>query len=314
MKAKILTNTRLRPEWLEELNELVDWKIEVETTKEKLPSKLNPYFGTKWGDFGWMRNRIPMADIRCFCTTSANLKAAGITGHIGLYDLTDSDSKLDFYIGLPKELDKRAKRNGFRSNFAWMVIHEYLHGEEQQNGTPDRVHAMEEQGRLKELLQEHNTKYSQRMTIMSLLTSIKNLLTKPKGLQPLVKRSADAVVNEMKRLGYDVMVFQGYRSIEEQNALYAQGRTAPGSVITNAKGGDSLHNYGVAVDIVFVVNGRPSWSESHPWSTLGKVGKKQGFEWGGDWTGFVDRPHLEMTLGYSLDDFKNNRVNYSNYV
>lgn len=136
----------------------------------------------------------------------------------------------------------------------------------------------------------------------------------PTSIQPLVFRTAQKVLKEMGKMGYDVMVYQGYRSIEEQDALYAQGRTKPGAKVTNARGGDSFHNYGVAIDIVFVVNGKPSWSNNHAWKTLGNVGKKHGFEWGGDWTDFPDRPHFQMTMGYTLSDFKNNRVDYSKYV
>jgi peptidoglycan L-alanyl-D-glutamate endopeptidase CwlK len=139
--------------------------------------------------------------------------------------------------------------------------------------------------------------------LMSLKTNV--------DLHPLVKRQADKIITEMARLGHPVRIVQGYRSIEEQNRLYAQGRTTTGSVVTNAKGGQSFHNYGVAVDMVFVKEG---WNATESlWQLLGKVGKAQGFEWGGDWTGFVDRPHFEMKLGYSLSDFQGGKVDYSKF-
>ncbi len=118
----------------------------------------------------------------------------------------------------------------------------------------------------------------------------------------------------MEKFGYKVTIFQGFRSFAEQQFLYDQGRTKPGSIVTNAKPGYSLHNYGVAVDIVFVENGRPSWDEKHPWHILGQVGKNQGFEWGGDWVSFKDRPHFEMTKGYTVYDFLSNKVDYRKYV
>jgi len=129
---------------------------------------------------------------------------------------------------------------------------------------------------------------------------------------PAVQKKAEELVAVMHKMGFDIVVNQGYRSITEQNYLYAKGRTAPGPVVTNAKGGQSFHNYGVAVDIVFLKNGHPSWSEEHPWARLGREGKKLGFEWGGDWVSFVDRPHFQLTGGYSLEDFQNKRVNYLN--
>lgn len=137
---------------------------------------------------------------------------------------------------------------------------------------------------------------------------------KPKSLLPLVKRQSDKVLQEFDKFGYKVMIYQGYRSPEEQDYLYAQGRTRPGSIVTNAKGGYSYHNHGCAIDIVFVENGRPSWAEHHPWNLVGEFGRKHGFEWGGDWVSFKDRPHLEMTLGYSLYDFLSNKVDYKKYV
>jgi peptidoglycan L-alanyl-D-glutamate endopeptidase CwlK len=139
-------------------------------------------------------------------------------------------------------------------------------------------------------------------------------LREPTGVQPLVLRKALEVVNEMTKRGYNVTIYQSFRSKAEQDAIYAQGRTKPGAIVTNAKGGESLHNYGVAVDIVFVVNGKPSWSDKHAWAELGSVGKSVGFEWGGDWKGFVDRPHFQLTLGHSLSDFQKGRVDYRKYL
>lgn len=147
---------------------------------------------------------------------------------------------------------------------------------------------------------------------LKMLLDIVNVLKYkvPTRLLPSVQSKADQLLKVMKKLGYDVTIYQGFRSIEEQNKLYAQGRTKPGAIVTNAKGGESLHNYGVAADIVFVRNGRPSWAENHPWATLGKEGEKLGFEWGGRWISFQDRPHFQLTGSYSLSDFQNKKVNY----
>ena len=57
-----------------------------------------------------------------------------------------------------------------------------------------------------------------------------------------------------------VRIAQGFRTFAEQDALYAQGRTKPGAKVTNAKGGQSIHNYGLAVDIVLIIDGKiASW-------------------------------------------------------
>jgi peptidoglycan LD-endopeptidase CwlK len=104
------------------------------------------------------------------------------------------------------------------------------------------------------------------------------------------------------------------RTIEEQNELYAQGRTKPGKIVTNAKGGQSFHNYGLAFDIVLLVDKDKNGSfESASWETnvdfdgdgkadwqeVVQIAKSYGWTWGGDWK-FTDKPHFEKTFGYSV--------------
>lgn len=93
--------------------------------------------------------------------------------------------------------------------------------------------------------------------------------------------------------GHLLIVTQGFRSIEEQNRLYAQGRTAPGKIVTNAKGGQSNHNFGKAVDFAFVVNGEISWDEKL-YKKIGVWAREVGLKWGGDWKSIKDKPHVEL--------------------
>jgi peptidoglycan LD-endopeptidase CwlK len=160
---------------------------------------------------------------------------------------------------------------------------------------------------------EQNKKLALIAELMAKVTLLERLkaMLRPSKLQPLVQRKAQALVESMGLLGLPIRITEGFRSIERQNELYAQGRTTPGQIVTNAKGGQSFHNYGVAVDFVFR-NGGYNVPESH-WQTLGHVAKLEGFEWGGDWVGFKDRPHVELTLGYKLADFQNGKVDYSKY-
>jgi peptidoglycan L-alanyl-D-glutamate endopeptidase CwlK len=97
--------------------------------------------------------------------------------------------------------------------------------------------------------------------------------------------------------GYVIKMTDGFRSYPEQNELYARGRTKKGSKVTNAKAGYSWHNFGFAADYCFVVNGKITWSG--PWSLFGRVAKRFGLEWGGDFK-FVDRPHVQLTKGRTL--------------
>jgi peptidoglycan L-alanyl-D-glutamate endopeptidase CwlK len=93
-------------------------------------------------------------------------------------------------------------------------------------------------------------------------------------------------------------VYQGLRTAEEQNALYAQGRTAPGQIVTNAKAGCSNHNYGLAVDIVPFHSGAGgplNWNiSSPPFQAMVAALKAQGLVYGGDWKTFPDNDHFQL--------------------
>lgn len=96
-------------------------------------------------------------------------------------------------------------------------------------------------------------------------------------------------------LNTTLRITQGLRTIEEQNALYAQGRTKPGKVVTNAKGGSSYHNYGLAIDVVELVNGQPNWHFDYV--QLKPFADKLGIVWGGTFRSIVDKPHFEISFG-----------------
>lgn len=122
----------------------------------------------------------------------------------------------------------------------------------------------------------------------------------------LVNQAWDAIL-ELWKQGIYVLITQGYRSIQEQNELYAQGRTKPGKIVTNAKGGTSYHNYGLALDFaLYTKDGKDAiWDDSLPeWKKVVTAFKKRGFEWGGDFRSFKDTPHFQMTFGFSISQLK----------
>ena len=95
--------------------------------------------------------------------------------------------------------------------------------------------------------------------------------------------------------GIHIEVVQGLRTYAEQDALYAQGRTKSGKIVTKAVGGFSNHNFGLAVDVCPFVDGKPAWNAAESvWQAIGAAGKQAGLDWGGGWKSFQDKPHLEL--------------------
>lgn len=132
-------------------------------------------------------------------------------------------------------------------------------------------------------------------------------------LLPKVKKMTEDFIAKCNAQGIKVMITSTYRSPEEQDRLYAQGRTTPGNVVTNAKGGQSIHNWRCAIDFAPVVNGVIPWNNKDLFTKIGQIGELCGFEWGGRWESFLDLPHLQYTAGYSLEDFQNGRVDYNKF-
>jgi peptidoglycan L-alanyl-D-glutamate endopeptidase CwlK len=102
-----------------------------------------------------------------------------------------------------------------------------------------------------------------------------------------------------------IRVTQGLRTWDEQDALYQQGRTKPGTIVTNAPAGFSYHNFGLAVDVVPMTPTGPDWDISHPvWQQIISAGRDVGLDAGALWRTFKDYPHFQLTgaLPVSPDD------------
>ena len=123
-------------------------------------------------------------------------------------------------------------------------------------------------------------------------------------LHPIVQVLAYKFLGACAASGIDVILTSTYRDIESQDALYAQGRTSPGNIVTNARGGSSFHNYRVAFDFLPIVNGKADWTDSALFQKCGEIGEKLGLEWAGRWTTFREEAHLQFANGLTLDDFK----------
>jgi len=118
-----------------------------------------------------------------------------------------------------------------------------------------------------------------------------------------VRTKVDAFIASCKSEGIDLLVTSTYRDIESQEALYDQGRTTEGKIVTNARGNQSFHNFRCAIDIVPLVNGKPDWDGSHPvWAKIGSLGKAAGLDWAGEWKSFKELAHFQYTGGLTLAD------------
>jgi peptidoglycan L-alanyl-D-glutamate endopeptidase CwlK len=120
---------------------------------------------------------------------------------------------------------------------------------------------------------------------------------KIKTLHPKLRGIASKFINEVeKKLGIRLRITDGLRTFAEQNKLYAQGRTTAGRKVTNAKGGQSYHNYGLAFDCYLTENGKVTFKKAVN-SEIAKIGKDLGLEWGGEWKTLKDMPHFQLTKG-----------------
>lgn len=120
---------------------------------------------------------------------------------------------------------------------------------------------------------------------------------------------------KLKRAGLSFYLFNGIRTVEEQDELYAKGRTKPGERVTNARGGYSWHNFGLAADMV--LDGNPdkpgiqwSWNlradlnndGAADYRQMAQIARDCGLEAGYFWTRFPDAAHVQNRYGLTLNE------------
>lgn len=127
---------------------------------------------------------------------------------------------------------------------------------------------------------------------------------KVEDLHPTVAAKCNAFLAACEEQGIDVLITSTYRDIASQNALYAQGRSKPGKRVTNARGGQSFHNWQVAFDFVPLRHGKPQWQDTALFAQCGAIAESVGLEWAGRWKSFKELAHCQYTGGLTLRDFQ----------
>lgn len=122
-------------------------------------------------------------------------------------------------------------------------------------------------------------------------------------LHPRLQEKFKLLQKKCAQKGIKIRATECLRTVKEQDALYAKGRTAPGSKVTNARGRDakSMHQWGVAVDIVIDMDADKDGDidirdlyNVKLLNVVGKIGESIGLEWGGSWKSIVDKPHFQL--------------------
>lgn len=132
-------------------------------------------------------------------------------------------------------------------------------------------------------------------------------------LQPVVAAMCREFIKRCDEAGIDVIITSTLRTMKEQEALYAQGRTKAGPRVTNAKPGQSWHNWGCAFDYVPIKNGKADWNNILTFAKCGEIAEAIGLEWGGRWK-MKDYPHCQYTGGNTLAQFQNGTADLGKLV
>ncbi len=123
-------------------------------------------------------------------------------------------------------------------------------------------------------------------------------------LHQKVQAMAQEFLDQCKAVDIDVIITSTYRDSEDQAVIYAMGRTTPGPIRTNARPGQSFHNYQLAFDFCPIVHGKAMWDDLALFARCGAIGKQIGLDWAGDWTTFKEYAHLQYTGGLTLADLQ----------
>ncbi len=125
-----------------------------------------------------------------------------------------------------------------------------------------------------------------------------------KTLTSRAEKQARVFLQKVRDADIDARIISATRTYAEQDALFAQGRTNPGTIVTNARGGFSNHNFAIAWDLGLFDDKGIYLDASPLYAQAGKIGRDMGLEWGGDWKTFKDAPHFQCQTGKTLAELR----------
>lgn len=155
------------------------------------------------------------------------------------------------------------------------------------------------------------------MERVSVETLVKRSMDRLGAVVPALREYTEELIRRAYAEGINVQISSGYRSNADQAYIYGQGRPnyrydgklygRQGAIVSNARPGTSVHNYGLAIDYFLTTHdgSKSTWVVNAQWRRVGAIAKEMGFEWGGDWTSFKDYPHLQFNRGLSISQLKN---------
>ena len=131
--------------------------------------------------------------------------------------------------------------------------------------------------------------------------SEKNIMT----LALCAQREARLFLGRLRDAGLNAKIISGTRTYAEQDALYQQGRFGnPGKKVTNAQGGESNHNFGIAWDLGLFAADGAYLQDDKSYRQAAKVALSPQLEWGGEWKTFVDNPHYQLKIGFEMAELR----------
>ena len=118
------------------------------------------------------------------------------------------------------------------------------------------------------------------------------MITDLKALHPYFRDKIGQLIANCKKIGIEVSVVESFRTKSKQAEYFGMGKK-----YTRSSGGKSKHQYGLACDLVPIVNGAAQWDDKKLWKRIGMEGEKLGLRWGGRWRSIYDPAHFEWTGG-----------------